>query len=61
MLWHPLKPFWFRQELRQALLNGRASVAALLRTWAPWLLLPRWREPGSFSGPRRPRRPTGAG
>ena len=54
MLWHPLKPFWFRHELRQALLAARSRVAALLRGRAPWLLPPRWREPGSFSGPCRP-------
>lgn len=52
MLWHPVKPFWFRIELRRALLIGRSRLAGLIRTKAPWLLPPRWREFGSFSNPR---------
>lgn len=51
MLWHPVKPFWFRKELRWELLVARAAVARQIRGRAPWLLPARWREAGSFSRP----------
>ena len=57
----PAQPLLVQHELRRALLAGRSDVAALPRTRAPWLPPPRWQEPGSFSGCRRTRRPTGAG
>jgi hypothetical protein len=53
MLWHPVKPFWLKDELRGALLEWRSGAAGVVRARAPWLLPPRWREPGSFSRPRR--------
>jgi hypothetical protein len=61
MLWHPVKPFWARVELRQALLGARSVIGRALRTRAPWLVPARWREPGSFSRPRRPIPPKVAG
>ena len=53
MLWHPVKPFWFRYELRRDLLDARAAVGRLIRTRIPWLLPARWREPGCFKHPPR--------
>lgn len=52
MLWHPVKPFWLRAEIRSELLRMRSEVAGFIRTRAPWLLPARWRTPGSFSRPR---------
>ncbi|MBD0275627.1 MAG: hypothetical protein ICV73_27325, partial [Acetobacteraceae bacterium] len=49
MLWHPVKPFWFRVEMRRELLAARSAIAGLIRNKAPWLLPERWRRPGSFS------------
>lgn len=49
MLWHPVKPFWFWSEARQALLAGRSQLAGFVRRRAPALLPARWRAPGSFS------------
>ena len=53
MLWHPVKPFWLRQEVTRELLTWRSRAAGLLRAKAPWLLPARWRTPGSFSTARR--------
>jgi hypothetical protein len=56
MLWHPVKPFWFGAELRQALREARAAIGRLLRSRAPGLLPARWQVPGCFTGrPTTPR------
>jgi hypothetical protein len=52
MLWHPVKPFWLRVELRRALLASRSAGAAILRRHCPWVLPSRWRTPGSFTTSR---------
>ena len=52
MVWHPVKPFWLRGELRRDLLDARAAVGRFVRTRASWLLPARWREPGCFKHPR---------
>lgn len=35
MLWHPVKPFWPRVELRQAVRDLRTDLGALRRRWFP--------------------------
>jgi hypothetical protein len=49
MLWHPVKPFRWREEFRAGLLDIRAALGRVLRAHAPRALPRRWREPGAFT------------
>lgn len=57
VLWHPVKPFWWRVELREGLRDMRAAVGRVLRAWLPWALPRRWRVPGAFTGQAAPPTP----
>jgi hypothetical protein len=53
MLWHPVKPFWFRAELRRDLVAARSAIGAVMRRRAAWLLPARWRRSGGFTSHAR--------
>jgi hypothetical protein len=55
LLWHPVKPWWWRAEIKDGLRDLRRQAGRLLRAVAPWAYPLPWHEPPeSAPGPRAP-------